>query len=34
MNACAGRFARTVRAGCTGRMLIAGEQHLRAILSG
>jgi hypothetical protein len=28
----AGRFACTARAECTGRMLIAGEQHMRAVL--
>ena len=33
MNAYAERFARTIRAECTDRMLIAGEQHLRVILS-
>jgi putative transposase len=34
MNAIAGRFARTARAGCTGRMLTAGERHARIIMAG
>jgi putative transposase len=31
-NACSERWVRTVRSECTDRMLIAGPQHLRAVL--
>jgi putative transposase len=31
-NALAERWVRTARSGCTGRMLIAGPRHLRAVL--
>ena len=34
VNAYAGRFVRTARAGCTGRLLIAGERHLPVVLPG
>jgi hypothetical protein len=33
MNAIAERFARTARAECTGRMIIAGERHACVILA-
>jgi putative transposase len=33
MNAYAEHWANTIRAECTDRMLIAGEQHLRVVLN-
>jgi putative transposase len=33
MNAYAGRVVRTIRAGCTDRMLITSERHLRLVLA-
>jgi transposase InsO family protein len=33
MNACAERVVRTIRAGCTGRMLIIGQRHLQRVLA-
>jgi putative transposase len=33
MNACAERVVRTIRAGCTDRMLIIGQRHLQRVLA-